>query len=63
GCATRTSFAGHTGRSAKTRHALTLNPDHLRGAGQTALNTIWGVVTLSENDCAYPGGAQFTLIS
>ena len=32
--ATRTRFAGYPGRSAKSRHALTLQPDHLMGAGQ-----------------------------
>ncbi|GAA5070079.1 hypothetical protein N0B44_00075 [Roseibacterium beibuensis] len=27
-------FAGHTSRSARTRHALGLKPDHFIGAGQ-----------------------------
>jgi hypothetical protein len=34
GFATRPSFAGHTGRSAKTNYELTSNPDHQMGAGQ-----------------------------
>ena len=33
GFATRTRFAGHPNRSAKTRHALRLKPDHSIGAG------------------------------
>jgi hypothetical protein len=35
GCATRTSFAGHPSRSAKTKHALTFNLDHPMGAGHS----------------------------
>jgi hypothetical protein len=35
GFATRASFAGHPSRSATTGHALTFNPDHLMGAGQS----------------------------
>lgn len=38
GCATRTSFAGHPGRSAKARHALTFKPDHPMGAGQNRMS-------------------------
>ena len=34
GSAIRRSYAGHPSRSAKTRHALRLKPDHLIGAGQ-----------------------------
>ncbi len=33
-CATRTSFAGHSGIEAKADDALTSDPDHLMGAGQ-----------------------------
>jgi hypothetical protein len=40
GCATRTSCAGHAGRSAKARHALTFKLDHLMGAGHRAALTI-----------------------
>ena len=32
GFVTRTRFAGHPSRSAKTRHALRLKPDHSIGA-------------------------------
>ena len=35
GFATQTSFAGHPSRSATAGHALTFNPDHLMGAGQS----------------------------
>ena len=34
GSAIRSRFAGHASRSAKTRHALRLKPDHPIGAGQ-----------------------------
>ena len=34
GFATRSRFAGHASRSAQTRHALRLKPDHPMGAGQ-----------------------------
>jgi len=34
GCASPTSSAGHPGRGAPTRHALTFQSDHLMGAGQ-----------------------------
>lgn len=37
GFAIRSRFAGHPGRSAKTRHALRLNPDHSIGAGHLPL--------------------------
>jgi hypothetical protein len=37
GCATRTSFAGHPGRSAKARLALTFKPDHLMGPANSVL--------------------------
>ena len=37
GFATRTSFAGHPSRSAQAGHALTLQSDHLMGAGQAEL--------------------------
>ena len=36
GFAIRSRFAGHPGRSAKTRHALRLKPDHPIGAGHSA---------------------------
>jgi len=35
GSAIWSRFAGHSGRSAKSRHALSLNPDHPIGAGQS----------------------------
>jgi hypothetical protein len=34
GFATRRSFAGHTGRSAKTNHELTSNPEQLFESGE-----------------------------
>jgi hypothetical protein len=34
GFAIRSRFAGHARRSAQTRHALRLKPDHPMGAGQ-----------------------------
>ena len=37
GFATRPSFAGHTGSSAKTNHELTSTLDHQMGAGQSAM--------------------------
>ena len=39
GFATRPSFAGHTGSSAKTNHELTSTPDHQMGAGQQRSRT------------------------
>jgi len=35
GCASSASSAGHPGRGAPACHALTLDPDHLMGAGQS----------------------------
>ena len=37
GFATGASFAGHPSRSATADHALTINPDHLMGAGHPKL--------------------------
>ena len=41
GCASPTSSAGHPGRRAPTRYALTFNPDHPKGAGQARDVELW----------------------
>ncbi len=38
GFATWNRYAGHPSRSAQTRHALRLKPDHPIGAGQTRVS-------------------------
>lgn len=40
--AIRSRFAGQTGRSARTRHALRLKPDHSVGAGQLGFPILFG---------------------
>ena len=55
--ATWASFAGHPSRSATAGHALTFNPDHPTGAGQspqrrTHENIILMTALLTLNACA-----------
>ena len=40
GCAIPTSSAGHTTRRAQADNALTFNPDHSMGAGQSRLDQL-----------------------
>ena len=51
GFATRPSFAGHTGSSAKTNHELTSTPDHQMGAGHSSLRNSALSYALSPSMC------------
>ena len=76
GCASPTSSAGHPGRRAPTRYALTINPDNLMGAGHFAVFVVYGVFAASVRNHVisrprilawmrgtyYPGPADLALV-